>query len=119
MSEQLSPVLRRDPGPMGEGHRLTFRCPACRSFHAIHIGAGRPPRWSWDGDAEKPTFSPSVKVTWPEPSDKPEEFEDRTKDREMCCHFMVKAGRIEFCGDCTHGLKGQTVDMVAFEAPSE
>lgn len=32
------------------------------------------------------------------------------------CHYFIKAGRIEFCGDCTHALKGQTVDLPDFPA---
>lgn len=51
---QLSPVLRA-----AEGNRLTFWCPGCDKAHSIRYGAGG---WSWNGDAERPVFSPSVLV---------------------------------------------------------
>jgi len=30
---------------------------------------------------------------------------------EYRCHSFVRDGRIEFLSDCTHALKGQTVDL--------
>ena len=29
----------------------------------------------------------------------------------MACHTFVTDGRIQFLGDCTHALAGQTVDL--------
>jgi hypothetical protein len=29
----------------------------------------------------------------------------------VICHTFIKAGMIEFLGDCTHKLKGQTVPL--------
>jgi len=54
----LSAVLRG-----GEGGRLSFWCPGCGEPHAIQVWAGPGPRWGWDGNAERPTFTPSVLVT--------------------------------------------------------
>lgn len=74
-------------------------------------GAGPGPRWQWNGDANRPTFSPSILVTWGEPSDVEGEFDDPAKDQKRVCHSFVTDGRIQFLGDCTHQLKGQTVDL--------
>src|SRR4051812_39204348 len=95
---------------------LGFWCPGCKQMHAISSG------WVFDGNHDKPTFSPSVLVTgghycsgvspgacWctynAEHPDEPAPF--------VCfrCHSFVRAGRIEFLGDCTHALAGQTVDL--------
>jgi hypothetical protein len=27
------------------------------------------------------------------------------------CHYFIRAGKIEFCGDSPHNLAGQTVDL--------
>jgi hypothetical protein len=58
-------------------------------------------RWSFDGNLEAPTFSPSILVNPGLPSG--------AKGR---CHSFIRAGRIEFLGDCGHPLAGQTVPMV-------
>jgi len=58
------------------------------------------PGWSFDGNVDRPTFNPSIRI--------------RSFDGDQvveCCHYFVRAGRIEFCPDSTHGLAGQKVDM--------
>ena len=40
------------------GERWLFRCPGCGSTHWFTS-----PRWTWNGDQEKPTISPSINVT--------------------------------------------------------
>ena len=73
-------------------------CPGCREIHQIAVeqpfrnGA----RWTYDGNAEAPTFSPSINVG---------------PGTKLQCHYFIRSGRIEFCGDCHHDLKGQTVDL--------
>lgn len=86
-------------------------CPGCGTYHAIAVE--RPlangARWTFDGNMERPTFAPSVKCSWgPFPS-VPEGRPDAGKVR--VCHYFIRAGRIEFCSDSTHGLSGQTVDL--------
>ena len=78
-------------------------CPGCDELHSFavdrpfHNGA----RWSFDGDAAAPTFSPSMNIgTGP--------FPDGHTER---CHYFLHGGRIQFLGDCTHKLAGQTVDL--------
>ena len=84
---------------------LMFWCPGCNRAHRIAHGAGSGPRWSWNGDAERPTFSPSVLVTY--------EGSDAGIGRAppAACHSFVTDGRIQFLSDCTHALSGQTVDL--------
>ena len=97
----LSPILRN-----GTDGRLTWWCPGCDHAHMIQTGGGSGPRWGWNGNVDRPTFTPSVLVTWSVP---PPREPDDPPDR--VCHSFVRDGRIEFLGDCTHALAGQTVDM--------
>jgi hypothetical protein len=101
---QLSPILRDS-----QGGGLIFWCPGCDGAHAIQHGDGPGPRWGWNGNAERPTFTPSVKVTYPANPDASEEFKEWRTVR--ICHSFVTDGRIQFLDDCTHALKGQTVDL--------
>jgi hypothetical protein len=84
-----------------------FRCPGCRSGHVIPTGQGVGPRWSWNGDAHRPTFKPSILVRRPDPDGElPEDV----------CHSFVRDGQIQFLNDCTHALAGQTVPLPEWTA---
>jgi hypothetical protein len=67
--------------------------------------AGPDPVWDWDANVDAPTCSPSVRIFTPAHDGEPEHTE---------CHYFLKAGKIEFCGDSDHPLKGQTVDLPDF-----
>lgn len=103
----LSPILRN-----GSDGGLTWWCPGCDSSHHIKVGEGAGPRWGWNGSAEKPTFTPSVLVTWgsyADPNWKPEP--DDGPDVSGRCHSFVVDGQMQFLSDCTHALAGQTVPI--------
>ena len=114
----ISPILRST-----EDNGLMFKCPGCNQAHMIQYGTGSGPRWSWNGDANKPTFSPSVLVRTGHyvPShnsdecwctynaEHPEEAEDGFKC--TICHSFITDGKIQFLSDCTHSLAGQTVPI--------
>lgn len=92
-------------------NRLSFMCPGCNQRHAVMVGVGSGPRWGWNKDLVNPTLTPSVLVTWTEPSDLPGEFDDPSKDIEKRCHSFVRNGNIEFLTDCSHVLAGKTVPL--------
>lgn len=94
-----------------DGGRVGFMCPGCRELHWVRITGDGRPRWGFNGDYLRPTFTPSVLVTWSEPSDIESEFDDPTKDRKMVCHSFVTDGQISFLSDCTHALRGQVVPL--------
>lgn len=96
-----------------EGGRVAFFCPGCNGYHQVRIENERynSSFWTFNGDYEKPTFSPSILVNWCEPSDVEGEFDDPTKDKKMVCHSFVNNGKIQFLNDCTHSLAGQTVEI--------
>ncbi len=66
--------------------------------------AGKP-HWTFNGDFDKPTFGPSVLSHYDMPA------EDGFPAVHYVCHSFVTDGRIQFLGDCTHALAGQTVDL--------
>lgn len=120
---QLSRVLRNLAGG-----GLGFFCPGCREMHVVWTGEGTGPRWGWNGNAEKPTFTPSVLVTGHTFTEAGEAAFDawhaagcpkpapQFESQDVCCHTFVTDGRIQCLGDCTHELAGQTVDMVDIPA---
>lgn len=88
---------------------VVFDCPGCEMSHQIDTA-----RWEFNGDYEKPTFSPSY-LTWVDVNPKAmAEYDPKRKYRDgFRCHSFIKEGRIEFLSDCTHKLAGQTVDLPA------
>lgn len=96
----LSPILRD-----AQNNVLIWWCPGCNSSHNIQHGEGRGPRWAWNGDVERPTFTPSVLVTYG--------GVDSGKDGAppARCHSFVIEGQMQMLGDCTHALAGQTVPI--------
>lgn len=92
-----------------EGGRVMFWCPGCDGAHQVGIGEGSGPRWGYNGNPDAPTFTPSVNVTYNGP--------DAGVDGAppAICHSFVTDGRIQFLGDCTHALAGQTVELPDWE----
>lgn len=86
--------MRRLSSVLAEGSdgSYWFMCPGCDS--PVRIKG-----WQFDGNVDRPTFAPSVLTTMPDGNGK------------YVCHSFVRDGKIQFLGDCTHALKGQTVDL--------
>ncbi|KWV42145.1 ammonia monooxygenase [Rhizobium altiplani] len=104
-----------------QGGGILFWCPGCDGAHRVQVGEGPGPRWGYNSNPEAPTFSPSVLVTghqlvmengrWTG-----EWVRDAAgKPVLSICHSFVVDGRIQFLGDCTHALAGQTVDLPDFD----
>lgn len=103
---------------------IRFYCPGCKTTHHIQHGADSGPNWGWNGSLERPTFTPSVLVTGTEFTPQGQADFDawhaagcpprngvKFDSRPAVCHSFVTDGRIQFLGDCTHALAGQTVDL--------
>lgn len=83
---------------------IEYWCPGCGREHTINLD-GIAPTWTLTGPDEAFTLHPSVNYTLcRRPGAAP----------RYVCHHWVRDGRIEFLGDCTHALKGQTVDVPAW-----
>jgi len=76
---------------------ITFWCPGCACAHGVSVQPTVSNGWTWNGDVEKPTFSPSVLALG-----------------EKRCHSFIQDGKFQFLGDCEHNLKGQTVAIPAW-----
>lgn len=75
-----------------------FHCPGCSHLHSFSTGSGAPINWSFNGDVNSPTFSPSLLVNKDHPNSR--------------CHLFLTDGKIHYQADCYHDLKNQVVDMV-------
>lgn len=84
---------------------ISFFCPGCQSAHSVPVAGGEPGRnWTFNGDFDNPTLSPSIRVYVPAGSDKEsgETWPERTE-----CHSFVRNGEIEFLDDsAAHSLRG-------------
>lgn len=87
--------------PIRDGVLLgwAFQCPGCEHTHVFWVNGQV--TWSFDGNEECPTFSPSLLNTAP----------DHVDPKQRRCHLFVTAGKISYCEDCTHDLAGKTVDL--------
>lgn len=104
-----------------QGDGLMYWCQGCNGAHVIYHGAGHP--WTWDGNLEAPTFSPSVLIRTGHYSDRPEPLPDgrcswcveaETEGHAtMCslCHTFITAGMVQFLSDCTHQYAGQLLAL--------
>jgi len=70
-----------------------FWCPACDDEHCVGVS------WTFNGDLERPTFAPSILVTYGKAS------------AGKRCHSYVRDGRIQYLSDCTHAMAGQTIEL--------
>jgi len=80
----------RSDGSVGKEQYLIF-CPGCNDIHAMS-----PQIHSFNGDFDRPTFSPSLLMNF---------------IPNKVCHSFVKDGKIQFLNDSWHKLKGQTVEL--------
>lgn len=100
---------------------LIYYCPGCKRHHGIYVDKEHKVNWDFNGDFDKPTFSPSVLVKeghymdghtgdcW---CDYNKKHPDNPAPYKCgICHSFVKDGKIEYLNDCTHELRGQTIDM--------
>ena len=101
-----------------------FHCEGCNSTHLVYVEGKGVPIWTFNGDKKTPTFSPSVLVKWvslpdnierDQNSDYVEQADGRIKGaKDEVCHSFVRDGKIQYLNDCTHHLKGKTVDLLEF-----
>ncbi len=119
----LSPILRN-----AQHGVLLWWCPGCNGPHSIRASIRgqavatpdpsdpdwTPPQeyyeardgaWSWNGSATRPTFMPSVLVTYNGAD------AGHAGAPPAVCHSFVVDGQMQMLGDCTHALAGQTVPI--------
>lgn len=82
-----------------------WHCDGCNDQHCVIVqaddlpvvptGHGSTTRWTFDGNFEAPTFSPSLL--------------HHASNHNPTCHVYIKGGRVEYLSDCGHQLAGRTV----------
>lgn len=87
-----------------------FWCPGCDDLHVVSDS------WQVTGSGDTLTISPSVLVYERQKLINEDlEWEallaPENKTTTPRCHSFVRNGHIEFLGDCTHELAGQTVAL--------
>lgn len=100
-------------------------CQGCRHVHFFPINLAyyntfpnpekitKKPVWIFNGDFERPTFTPSLRQYY----NRPESHGERAGEEVTTCHNIVTDGKIQFCSDSQHDLKNQTLDLQ--EIPSD
>ncbi len=118
----LSNKLRKGVDPATGNETLTYWCQGCKMSHSIRTKG--PNAWGWNGDVDKPVFTPSVLATSGHyvPGHKPgdscwcdykrEHPEDQDTFGCTRCHTFVGCngaapGEVIFLSDCSHELAGQ------------
>jgi len=106
MMGQASPYLRRNQD--GYAHW----CPACKQMHRL------PDSWDFNGDVNRPTFTPSFKhsgmatVRDANGAWTGEWVRDANGNTvSEICHYILTDGILNFCTDCTHDFKGKNVPL--------
>lgn len=90
---------------------FTWWCPACEEAHPLPKG------WTFDGNLDAPTFTPSFKHTGKQTVKVNGRWtggwvrDENGNALDWCCHYIITAGQVAFCGDSTHSLAGKTVPM--------
>lgn len=107
----MSARVRRN----NDGYAIS--CPGCGEDH--YIG----PSWGFNGDFERPTFSPSLLVRcghYADPNhpcwcthnaERVSNGQEESGFKCFRCHSFITDGKISFLSDCTHDLAGKEVDL--------
>lgn len=86
-----------------QGGLVAFMCPGCGTIHVVRV-SGSEHVWDFNGDGDSPTFAPSIFVN-----------KGGINPTHPICHSFVRNGHIQFLGDCSHALAGQTVPLPEFD----
>jgi hypothetical protein len=113
-------TIGRCVGQAADGS-IWFFCPGCAGPHSIKVNSPDTPgpNWAYNGNADAPTFAPSVLCRGVQHLTEDEHAKlmvgGQVEPRPLVCHSFVTDGRIQYLGDSTHSLAGQTVDLPNWE----
>lgn len=95
MPNKLNPLLSKRKWL--DGHVYYHYCPGCNTIHGIWTEQTSGPNWTFNGNMEKPTFTPSVRCMGGQ--------------NQTTCHYFVTDGIQKFCPDSPHALAGQEIPL--------
>lgn len=108
-----------------------FWCPGCEDTHPYQVIPSTM-AWQFNGDLEKPTFTPSLLVHPHRTFKKDVTREEIAEAQKITpegqplvgitfmtprCHLFLTDGKLSFCSDSEHRLAGQTVDLPDWPFP--
>lgn len=100
--------MKARPCQNTSGERIGYMifCPGCRCGHLVHVDPYKNEEtgssWGFNGDVEKPTFTPSILVTG---------VVSDTDPTLRICHSFVRDGVMQFLMDSTHDKRGCLVPL--------
>lgn len=100
-SEDRVAILPNHGGEMAMLYMPGLPCPVM-----IAVSGSERPVWSFNGDKERPTFSPSILTRMP--------WGDQ--GREVVNHVFIRDGKIQYLTDCSHEYAGKTLDLLRLKA---
>lgn len=80
-------------------------CPACGFGHVFEY-----PRWSFNGNLDKPTFTPSLRIFVRITKEVDDKLIDTGEIRTVC-HFNLVDGQLQYAGDNPHQFNSQIITM--------
>jgi len=106
---------------IGEIVAYKIWCEGCKEKHVLYVNTPGRYNWSFNGDLDKPTFSPSLLIRcghYADPNAKTcwctynKEHPDNPAPFECgICHSFIRDGNIQYLNDCTHYLAGKTLPL--------
>ncbi len=84
----------------------SFYCAGCKHQHTYTVDENGS-QWQFNGNIDNPSFTPSL-------LNREIGIDEKTGEYTVVksvCHLFITDGKIVYCGDCTHELSGQTVEM--------
>lgn len=90
---KLKPIYRHgDQSPDRKPVQYAHWCPACDEPHIFSLDGPKGRNWTFDGNMEKPTFEPSMRISC--------DWDPEAKAwRATQCHYYLRNGMLEFCRD--------------------
>lgn len=83
-------------------------CPGCEQAHVIYCNRAEKPSWTWNGDINRPTCTPSV-LCFTTHDEEGEKLPNNA--RRTLCHYFLTDGNLVFCSDSPHAFVGKTIPL--------
>lgn len=100
----MSRLLVEKRNRAGELYGYSHWCAGCRCVHTFHV-VGPGPVWTFNGNMEKPTFSPSMRYFIPARKDVVGKI---IESEVTLCHYFLTDGEIDYLADSSdHELRGK------------
>jgi hypothetical protein len=101
-------LIKHSPTFWQRGPNYLHWCLGCQCGHVYPTNRINGPNWSFNGNVEKPSFTPSMRIFTPAG---PYGENDEMVPEKTICHYYVTDGQIAYCSDSDHELAGKTLPL--------